>query len=71
MPNSHKPQFLKPLLPDFHSGVTIPLGFFTAHRREDKPENMETKIGRYRSNLGSDTRRQETHRRLERFHHST
>ncbi|KAG5415283.1 hypothetical protein IGI04_002850, partial [Brassica rapa subsp. trilocularis] len=31
MPNSHKPHFLKPLLPDFHSGVTIPLGFFSQH----------------------------------------
>ncbi|CAG7875872.1 unnamed protein product [Brassica rapa] len=31
MPNSHKPHFLKPLLPDFHNGVTIPLGFFSQH----------------------------------------
>ncbi|KAH0938630.1 hypothetical protein HID58_006091 [Brassica napus] len=31
MPNSHKPHFLKPLLSDFYSGVTIPLGFFSQH----------------------------------------
>ncbi|KAL0737393.1 hypothetical protein Bca4012_013603 [Brassica carinata] len=31
MANSHEPHFFKPLLPGFHSGVTIPLGFFSKH----------------------------------------
>ncbi|CAG7889279.1 unnamed protein product [Brassica rapa] len=31
MANPHEPHFLKPLLPCFHSGVTIPLGFFSKH----------------------------------------
>ncbi|CAN6815810.1 unnamed protein product [Brassica oleracea] len=31
MANPHEPHFLKPLLPGFHSGITIPLGFFSKH----------------------------------------
>ncbi|RID63719.1 hypothetical protein BRARA_E02700 [Brassica rapa] len=31
MANPHEPHFFKPLLPGFHSGVTIPLGFFSKH----------------------------------------
>nr|VDC77594.1 unnamed protein product [Brassica rapa] len=31
MANPHEPHFLKPLLPGFHSGVTIPLEFFSKH----------------------------------------
>ncbi|KAH0943076.1 hypothetical protein HID58_002713 [Brassica napus] len=31
MANPHEPHFFKPLLPGFHSGVTIPLAFFSKH----------------------------------------
>ncbi|KAL0706597.1 hypothetical protein Bca4012_073023 [Brassica carinata] len=31
MANPHEPHFLKLLLPGFHSGITIPLGFFSKH----------------------------------------
>ncbi|XP_048613593.1 B3 domain-containing protein REM7-like [Brassica napus] len=31
MANPHEPHFFKPLLPGFHSGITIPLGFFSKH----------------------------------------
>ncbi|KAG2261689.1 hypothetical protein Bca52824_068768 [Brassica carinata] len=46
MANSHEPHFFKPLLPDNTTWFLL-----KAHRREDEPENMETKIGRFRSNL--------------------
>ncbi|WZZ29406.1 B3 domain-containing protein REM6-like [Brassica napus] len=31
MANPHEPHFLKPLLPGFHNGVTIPLSFFSQY----------------------------------------
>ncbi|CAF2149888.1 unnamed protein product [Brassica rapa subsp. narinosa] len=31
MANPHEPHFFKPLFPGFHSGVTIPLAFFSKH----------------------------------------
>lgn len=31
MTTSHEPHFFKPLLPGFHTGVTIPLEFFSKH----------------------------------------
>ncbi|WZZ80416.1 hypothetical protein YC2023_100988 [Brassica napus] len=31
MANPHEPHFLKPLLPGFHNGVTIPVSFFSQH----------------------------------------
>ncbi|XP_048608978.1 B3 domain-containing protein REM9-like [Brassica napus] len=31
MANPHEPHFFKPLLPGFHSGITIPLAFFSKH----------------------------------------
>uniref|UniRef100_A0A0D2ZPE5 Uncharacterized protein n=1 Tax=Brassica oleracea var. oleracea TaxID=109376 RepID=A0A0D2ZPE5_BRAOL len=31
MANPLEPHFLKPLLPGFHNGVTIPLSFFSQH----------------------------------------
>ncbi|KAG2323371.1 hypothetical protein Bca52824_016584 [Brassica carinata] len=54
-----KPQpMANPHEPHFYNTTWLLLN---PHIREDEPENMETKIGRFIYNLGIDTRRQETH----------
>ncbi|KAG2299773.1 hypothetical protein Bca52824_036245 [Brassica carinata] len=69
MTTPHEPHFFKPLLPGFHSGVTIPLEFFSKHiqgSEKNKPWKLRSDA---RSSLGGDTRRRDTHQRLERVCH--
>ncbi|KAG2308306.1 hypothetical protein Bca52824_028054 [Brassica carinata] len=57
--------FLQASLPAFHSGVTIPLEFFSKHiqgSEKNKPWKLRSDA---RSSLGGDTRRQDTHQSCE------
>ncbi|KAG2297953.1 hypothetical protein Bca52824_034425 [Brassica carinata] len=57
MTTPEEPHFFKPLLPGFHSGVTIPLEFFSKHiqgSEKNKPWKLRSTL---RSSLGGDTRR--------------